>query len=97
MGTATIEVLDPTAEAIPDHAVVSPRPGSLDRVTLGLLANGKQNSPELLDMVHDVLADSYEFAGVVARNKGDALRPCPDDILDELAERCDVVITASGD
>ena len=48
-------------------------------------------------MVYDVLADSYEFAGVVARNKGDASRPCPDDIMQELAERCDAVITASGD
>ena len=97
MTTATIEVLDPTAEAIPEHAVVSPRPGSLDGVTLGLLANGKQNSPELLEMVYDVLADSYEFKGVVARNKGDSSRPCPDDILQELVERCDAVITASGD
>ena len=48
-------------------------------------------------MVYDVLADSYEFAGVVSRNKGDASRPCPDDILQELVGRCDVVITASGD
>ena len=97
MATSTIEVLDPTAEAVPEDAVVSPRLSSLDGVTLGLLANGKQNSPELLDMVYDVLADSYEFAGVVSRNKGDASRPCPDDILQELVGRCDVVITASGD
>jgi hypothetical protein len=92
-----IEVLDPTAETIPDSAVVSPRPESLDQVTLGLLANGKHNAPELLDMVHEVLADTYEFADVVSRNKGNASRPCPPHILQEMADLCDVVITASGD
>ncbi len=95
--TSAIEVLDPTVETLPDHAVVSPRPATLDRVTLGLLANGKENAPELLDMVHEVLADSYEFADVVSVDKGNASRPCPPHILEELAHKCDVVITASGD
>ena len=30
-------------------------------------------------------------------NKGNASRPAPKEMLDELAERCDAVITASGD
>ena len=51
----------------------------------------------LLVMVQDVLADRYEFKGVVSRNKGNASRPCPEKILNELSEQCDVVITASGD
>ena len=95
--TGMIEVLDPTAVTVPEHAVISQRPASLDQITLGLLANGKQNAPELLDMIHEVLADTYEFAGVVSRDKGDASRPCPTSILEELADQCNVVITASGD
>ena len=63
----------------------------------GLLANGKQNSEELLEMVYEVLADRYEFSGVITKNKGNASRPCPEDLLDELAERCDVVVTSTGD
>jgi len=98
MTTATkLEVLDPTVEPIPAEAVVAPRPDSLDGTVLGLLANGKRNSDELLEMVHEVLADRYEFSEVVARNKGNASRPCPGDMMKELAERCDIVVTSSGD
>lgn len=95
--TSQIEVLDPTSHPVPRHAVLAARPNSLEGATIGLLANGKHNSEELLEMVGEVLADRYEFAAVVPMNKGNASRPCPEDILRELAEQCDVVITASGD
>ena len=91
------EVLDPTVEAIPAQAVIAPRPETLNDTVLGLLANGKPNSDELLKQVHEILADRYEFRDVVSRNKGDSSRPCSTDIIEELVKACDVVITASGD
>ena len=98
MTTATrLEVLDPTVESIPQDAVIAPRPATLDGVTIGLLANGKANADELLEAVQQVLADRYEFGTIVARNKGNASRPCPHDIMEDIAGQCDVVITASGD
>ena len=95
--TPRFEVLDPTVQPIPQHAAMAPRPDTLDGASIGLLANGKRNSEELLEMVREVLADRYEFSGVIARNKGNATRPCPEGMMEELAEQCDVVITASGD
>ncbi len=92
-----IEVLTPVFEDISESNMVSPRPNSLNKIKLGLLANGKQNSQELLEMIHEVLEDKYEFSSVVVRNKGNASRPCPSYILEELANQCDVVVTASGD
>jgi hypothetical protein len=92
-----LQVLDPTAAPIPEHAVAAKRPDTLDGLVVGLLANGKLNSEEMLEMVQEILADRYEFKRVIARNKGNASRPCPDDIMSELVEKCDVVITASGD
>jgi hypothetical protein len=92
-----LEVLDPTVEPIPAHAVIASRPQTLDGAVVGLLANGKRNADVLLEMVQEILADRYEFKEVVARNKGNASRPCPKEIMEELAQRCDVVITASGD
>jgi hypothetical protein len=92
-----ISVLDPTVEPIPASSVIAPRPESLDAAVVGLLANGKRNSEELLAAVHEILADRFEFKQVVERNKGNASRPCPPEILDELKDLCDVVITASGD
>ena len=93
-----LQVLDPTVQAIPDDAVVARRPDTLDGKVIGLLANGKINSEEILALTQEVLADRYEFkSGVVARNKHNASRPCPEHIIDELVEQCDVVITSSGD
>ena len=100
MSTATatrLQVLDPTVSPLPAKAVVAMRPPSLDGVTIGLLANGKRNADELLSLVQEVLAGRYEFRGVVARNKGDSSRPCRKDLLAEMADLCDVVVTASGD
>jgi len=96
--TATkLRVLDPTIESIPAEAVIAPRPDTLDGKTVGLLANGKRNSVELLDLVGEVLADRYEFKGLVTKNKGNASRPCPPELMQELIDQCDVVITSSGD
>lgn len=98
MTTATrLEVLDPTSDHIPASAVIAPRPSTLDGATIGLLSNGKPYAAGFLEMVEEVLADRYEFTGIVARNKGNASRPAPKDMLDDLAVRCDAVITASGD
>jgi hypothetical protein len=98
MATATrIEVLDPTVEPIPAHAVIAPRPETLDGTVIGLLANGKHNSGEILEMVQEILADRFEFKGVVFKNKGNASRPCPKNMMGEMVDQCDVVITASGD
>ncbi len=90
-------VLDPTVAPLPADGVIADRPASLDGATVGLLANGKLNSEEMLTALHDVLADRFEFGEVVERNKLNASRPCPEEIIDELVDLCDVVITSSGD
>ena len=92
-----LRVLDPTVQPIPAEGVVADRPETLDGKVIGLLANGKLNSEEILVLTQEVLADRYDFKGVVARNKRNASRPCPEEIIDELVEQCDVVITSSGD
>ena len=94
---ATMTVLDPTAETVVVPADMSPRPSSLETQRIGLLANGKANSEELLQAVLGQLAKNYEFSTVATRNKGDASRPAPPEILEELKRECDVVITATGD
>ena len=96
-GSTGIVVLDPTVKPLPTDGVIAERPTTLDGVNIGLLANGKLNSEEMLTALHDALADIYEFGGVVERNKMNASRPCPDDIIEDIVEKCDVVITSSGD
>lgn len=96
-GPNTVQVLDPTVESVSVEAVVASRPITLDHKVLGLLANGKSNSVELLEMVHEIIADRFEFREVISLNKGNASRPCPDNLIEKLVQKCDLVITASGD
>ena len=50
--------------------MISPRPDTLDGAVVGLLSNGKRNADALLEMVHEVLADRFEFGEVLERDKG---------------------------
>jgi hypothetical protein len=90
-------LLDPTVEALPDNTNMAPRLTDLNGRVLGLLANGKRNSDALLDAVTSLLQDTYDVKGVVRLNKRDVSRPAKQEIVDELLEKCDAVITAIGD
>ena len=90
-------ILDPTVEPLPDTTLLAPRPEDLNGKVVGLLSNGKRNASSLLDALYSLLQDTYEFKGVVRLDKGDASRPAPSHIMDELLEKSDLVITATGD
>ena len=89
--------LDPTVEAMPDRTNMAPRPANLDGAMVGLLANGKRNADKLLEAVYTLLDERYELKGAVRVNKGDASRPAPGPVVEELLRKCDLVITATGD
>ena len=96
--TATkITILDPTVQPMPESTSLAPRPRSLDGTVVGLLANGKRNSDELLRNIYPLLQDIYQFKGVVELNKRDVSRPASKPIMDQLLDKCDLVITAIGD
>ena len=94
--TSGIVALDPrgTPEQSQD---VAARPTSLDGKVVGLLSNNKPNSEELLRMVADLLKKEYNVKDVVEANKGTHRIVAPDDMLDDLESRCDVVITATAE
>ena len=91
------KLLDPTVEAIPDHTILAPRPEDLNGKVVGLLSNSKRNADKLLHNIYALLQDTYEFKDLVFVDKGDASRPASKEIMDQLLEKCDVVITATGD
>lgn len=90
-------LLDPRAEADIPEAALAPRVATLDGLRVGLLANAKHNADLLLDDIYELIAERYEPAGAVRAAKKDGSAPAPPALLDELAETCDVVITAVGD
>ena len=64
---------------------------------VGFIDNAKPNFNHLVDDLAELLTSRYGVAAVVKRRKQAASVPAPADMVAELAERCDVVITGSGD
>lgn len=94
-----IEVLDPTNSAPTSGTEVTElaaRPRSLAGLVLGYLDNGKPRSDRFLDLLAARLrADGVRDA--VRARKPSIGRLAAREMLDELAARCDVVITGVGD
>ena len=90
-------ILDPTSPPLPVDARLATRPDDLNGKVLGLLNNSKANAEALLEEVGDLLAERYNFSKVIRNAKPNASTPCPENIVKEMAESCDVLITANGD
>ena len=76
--------------------VLAPRRTSLDGAVVGLLANSKANSGEILELVAAELIARHGVAGVVRVMKSHPSVPADDASLQAL-EEADVVVTAIGD
>ena len=89
--------LDPRGGSTHKNSGIAPRPDSLDGLVVGLLSNNKPNSELLLRDVADMLKRQYAVKEVVEANKGSHRVPAPAQMIADLAERCDVVITATAE
>jgi hypothetical protein len=92
-------ILDPTGGAArprPYLRLATPR-AELRGATIGLLENTKHNASLFLDELGKLLVKQYGAAGVVARTKQAFALPVSDELLEELAASCQVVVTGVGD
>ena len=92
-----IVTLDPRGTSTHENTGIAPRPGSLDGLVIGLLSNNKPNSELLLRDVAELVGRQYVVKDVVEANKGSHRIPAPDEMIADLADRCDVVITATAE
>jgi hypothetical protein len=94
----SIMLYDPTAPAPETTTADAVRGGKgLAGKVVGFIDNAKPNFNHLVDDLAELLVARHGVAGVVKRRKTSASVPAPQDIVSELAERCDVVIAGSGD
>ena len=73
---------------------------ALDRLagkTIGFIDNSKPNFNLLVEDLSELLVSKYGAARVVKRRKRSASQGAPDEVMRELTEQCDAVITGSGD
>jgi hypothetical protein len=98
--TGTITLFDPTAprrEAEQLAASVKSALTGLSGAVVGFIDNAKPNFGLLADDLAELLTSKYGVVRVIKRRKPSASVPAKPEVVDELAEQCDLVITGSGD
>ena len=79
------------------HQLAPRRLTSLDGVRLGLLGNSKLNADAVLLAIGELLGERYALKSVFARKKPSFGKPAPDEIVQEMVENADIVLTGVGD
>lgn len=91
-------ILDPTGQSgARAAAAAAPRRHDLRGVTVGLLENRKHNAGLFLQEVGRLLVERHGAAAVLMRGKASIVMPAADEIMDELARDCQVVVAGVGD
>ena len=93
----TVILFDPTAPRREDGGGNLKTLGALKGAVVGFIDNAKPNFNHLVDDLADLLVANYGVKRVIKRRKSSASIPAPDEIVRELADECDLVITGSGD
>ncbi|HWO73343.1 MAG TPA: hypothetical protein VNN21_07270 [Dehalococcoidia bacterium] len=70
---------------------------SLDGLRVGLLGNTKLNADNILMALGDLLKERYAVKEIVHYKKPTFALPAPQATVDEMAQRCDVVLAGVGD
>ena len=75
----------------------APRLDTLHDKVGGFLGNRKANADLLLRNVGDLMARDLELGDIIAVDKFVYSRPAADEIINDLSQRCDFVVTAIAD
>jgi hypothetical protein len=95
MDQELITIVTPTASRAVKRSKLAPRKyASLKNRRIGLLDNNKPNADRFLECVGELLKQHYEGIELIAKRK---MTRTGADCLEELIDRCDVVINAFAD
>ena len=89
-------ILDPTDERVPIERSITPRSEEITG-TLALLDISKPRGNVLLDQLAIRLAERLPNVSIERFSKPTFTKPSPDDLRNEVAERCTAVIQALAD
>ena len=96
MGTLTL--FDPTApRREPEETAAKAVLAGLAGKVVGFIDNAKPNFDLLAHDLAELLTSKYGVARIITRRKSSASVPAKPEVIEELSQECDVVITGSGD
>lgn len=89
--------LDPRDTEAQKSTGLALRQVSLDGKVIGLLSNNKFKSEILLRNIAELVKERYSIQNTVEARKSDNRYTAPQEMIEDLASRCDAVIIAVGD
>ena len=89
-----IEIIDPTAARECKKTALALRKDSLHHKRIGLLDNSKPNADRFLGYVGELLQKRYDGIEIVFKQK---MSRTEADCVQDLIDKCDVVVTAFAD
>jgi hypothetical protein len=92
----TVVVTHPAAEGEAPLVDAVPRPARLEGAVVGLVDNARTNSDRFMGVVGRLLEEAG-VKSVLIRRKPNPSFPLPGDALDELLQRCDIVVHGVAD
>ena len=92
-----VQVLNPAVARGDDALLSIATIDTLRGKVVGFLDNSKSNFRPLADDMADILQREFGVASIVRHAKSNPCEPAPDAFIAELAARCDLVITGTGD
>lgn len=92
-----ITTLDPRDDGPQAAARLAQRPATLDGKVIGLFANNKPHSEDLLRRIAAIIGERYEIRGTVEHNKGGWQWPARIEDLQRTAQSIDVAIHATAE
>lgn len=93
----TITVYDPTLPRALKPFALAPRPQNLNGLRLGLVDNTKHNTDALLGDLAAALVETAGAHSFRSWQKHSASQPMRPDLVEEVAQGCDVAICGVGD
>jgi len=94
---ATIKLYDPTGVPIPAAGQIEQAVTVLTGKVVGFIDNSKPNFDHLVSDLAELLTSRYGVARVLTHRKRAASVPAANELLDDFARQCDLVIAGSGD
>ncbi len=92
-----VSILEPTAPVREQNRARVIGLSSLQGKVVGFIDNSKPNFNHLADDIGELLVARYGVAAVVKHRKRAASIPASAEVMQDVKEKCDLVITGSGD
>jgi hypothetical protein len=93
---AKIRFLDPRSSVDPHHAPLVSALDTLEGKVIGIIDNGQSNSTAMFKELAALLRRNYSHAEVLLITKPTHMQGAPAAVIEDMARRCDVVITGLG-